>query len=70
MGRFDRKTRGRRGRQIDHQPKCFAEKREQLEELLARHGWLIGKGCAREAEIRLETGDAYPISRPPYRLDP
>ena len=47
-----------------------AEEREQLEELLARHGRLIGQGCAREAEIKLEIGDAYPISRPPYRLDP
>ena len=47
-----------------------AEGREQLEELLGKNGWLIGQGCAREAEIRLETGDANPISRPPYRLDP
>ena len=46
-----------------------AEEREQLEELLARHGWLIGQGCASEAEIKLETGNAYPISWPPYRLD-
>ena len=47
-----------------------AEEREQLEELLAKNGRLIGQGCAREAEIRLETGNANPISRPPYRLDP
>ena len=40
--------------------KVSAKEREQLVEILAKYGQLIGQGCARETAIRLEMEDAYP----------
>ena len=63
-------TKGRRGGHSDHQSASVSNGEwvsARTVEQTQKVTW--SKPC-QDTEIRLETGDTYPIRRPPYRLDP
>ena len=48
---------------------CLSAMERKLVQKLSRYRKLLGQSRTKDAEIRLEIGDAYPISRPSCKLD-
>ena len=48
------------------------QERAELQTLLENYKELFRRspGCAQGQDIRLETGEAYPVSKPRYRMSP